>query len=206
MKITSRIKDQKIVPYGGEYTATHPGTGTVIHGRTFREVYQRMIEHCRSNNLPIPMDFEDRVEEWVCLNHPNECQQYVENLPLRPRSLGWMDVLRGTKVMLKHWTKGRPLVSQEEADRRGKICAACPLNGKIQYGCLGLCGELAELLKTVAGSLRTPHDEALQSCGICHCFNRVSVWIELDVQWSALNDEMKSACNSLEWCWKKGTV
>jgi len=201
--VTHRIKDHKVIPYGGEYTATHPATNITIRARSMRDLYRAMIDHCKANNQPIPLGFEDIVESWFCKNHADSCEEYVQDLPLRPRVLGWQDVLRGTKVMLKHWANGSVLVDDAEANRRASICANCPLNSKIQYGCSGLCGELKDLLVSVTGAKKTAFDGVLQSCSICHCFNAVSVWIDLGLQLDTLTPEMKDAFAKLDWCWKK---
>jgi hypothetical protein len=86
------------------------------------------------------------------------------------------------------------LVAQEEAERRAEICAKCPMQIPTS-GCWG-CKGIAGLLPQIAGAKTTSFDLQLSACGVCGCYNAVSVHLPLSVQQDA-NLDFPS------YCWKK---
>ena len=86
------------------------------------------------------------------------------------------------------------LVPQEEAERRAEICAKCPMQIPTS-GCWG-CKGIAGLLPQIAGAKTTSFDLQLSACGVCGCYNAVSVHLPLSVQQDASLDFPS-------YCWKR---
>ena len=114
-------------------------------------------------------------------------------------------MLAGTKMMVRHKLAGSPIVSDEEAERRAKICLSCPWHMEISWPCSGACGELKDYVQDIIGSKRTSVDAALKSCGVCSCWTGIAVYVPLEIQRSVLNEDQKKQFETAaeEWhCWK----
>lgn len=200
MKLQLEAKTR--VPYGGGYTITDPLSKIEVYGTTFNMVARRIRETRHANGYPEGLGLDDEIEEWICKAYPQECVTYDPRAP-RKRSLGISDIVHGTKVMIKFSINGRQLVDKEEAERRAAICAGCKWNVAFVKPCSGLCPELRDLVHSIIGNEKTSHDNELQSCSICACFNSASVWLPLYVQCAGVTEEQKAQFKSVHNCWKQ---
>lgn len=200
MKI--QLKSRGVIPYGGYFKFREPATGQYLNGGTWDMLLQTVRDYRKANGIPLGLDFEDEVETQVCRNQPDECDYIDDSIP-RDRQLSMSDVIRGTKVLLSFKLAGSPLVSREEAERRGSICSGCRFNVTFPRPCTGLCPELRDLVVAIVGNQGTQYDKDLKSCSICGCFTQAHIWLPLDILDKGLTEGMRSAFNSIPHCWKK---
>jgi hypothetical protein len=157
----------------------------------------------RANGVPVGVDFENEVESWAVLAHPDEAEVWDPEMPKKIR-LGLDDILRGTRVLLAFKLAGSPLVPREEAERRAGICSRCYMNQGFSRPC-ATCGGLDELVRSLVGNQRTSQDDKLQACGVCHCMNKAQVWLPLEILAKGVTEEMKNQfakMAELTGCWK----
>lgn len=192
-------------PYGGQFSINRPDIGMVGGGTNFEMLMRNLRNYRKSNAIPMGLEFEDEVEREICKLYPAACHETSNLIPNRDRTYSFSDVIHGTKAMIAFKLAGSPLVSQEEANKRAAICSHCPNNGPFTKPCGGICGELQDIVVSLIGGKTTPMDAALNSCYICNCFNRASVWVELDVMWKTLTptqkEQFKTAKEQYQ-CWK----
>ena len=117
------------------------------------------------------------------------------HLPVkRSHRLYWLD--------LESIFTGSPRASEEEAARRGKICAGCADNVKVEGSCNGCsAGAVQRMLEKVCGKKSTEHDDKLHSCRHCGCLNKAQIWFPLGLLQRHTSAEVDKALPSH--CWKK---
>ena len=197
-----RLKNYSQPPYGGVYRVNDPDKGMVGEGYNYESLVNSVKAWRRANGVPIGLDFEPELEQFLCKMYPTECRE--ETKKPRPDNRLWSmhDIVRGSKVMFLHAVKGFPLVTQEEASRRSQICSTCPNRVKFHKPCTGLCPELVALIAAV-GHRSTPYDNNQVACGICKCYVKVSVWLPLETQCIGVTPEMQEKFKDANWCWKQ---
>jgi len=206
MLLKPKLKGRHVVPYGGRYELNLPDKGMVGMGTTFPMLSNNIRNYRKANAIPIGLGFEDELEREVCAKYPNECDETDARIPDRNRRCTFDDVILGTKVMVRLKLSGNKLVSQDEANRRAKICATCPNNISPVLPCGGVCGELATVITSIVGGNGTPFDPKLNSCAICCCFLSASVWVALEVQTPDLPELYKlqfRTAKEMIGCWKE---
>jgi hypothetical protein len=187
-----RLKNRSECPPNG-FRFVSPETG---HASTAVDYYtwiERIKEHRKANNLPW-VDPET-CEDQLCSTLRPELWEYEKE-----GDLSWVDtnirvgdVVDFTKVLIAQ--TGQDFVSQEEANRRAKICAGCYLNIRVQ-GC-GVCGQLLDLVL----DRKTDYDSMLQNCAVCKCFNQAQVHFSMTALDKA-DSEWKQSHYPKEFCWK----
>lgn len=191
------------IPYGAMYKVKDRLTGQESKANRFDLLLKAIKIAREANGIPIGLDFEREVEQWVCEDYPQECEEYNPEIPRRPRELTAGDVIRGSKVMLAQWIAGRPLEPRQVAERRAETCVGCRYNVPIRSPCGGICTELLDIVNRVVGGKGTPLDARLGSCFICGCVLRAAVWTTLDVQCKGVDGPMKKQFASVPNCWKQ---
>jgi hypothetical protein len=160
---------------------------------------QAYKEHRKANDLPIPDNYNELIQEQICSQLPPQLCTYERSTDQSWVNLHFTvgDVIDFTKVLLAHAKEGRQYVEQEEAERRAKICASCYLNINVS-GC-GACRQLVEAL--TLGDRSTSLDEQLKSCAVCKCFNRCTVHFPIEILETSDTKERQEQYPSF--CWKK---
>lgn len=191
-----RLRNKSIgAPDGFRYT--HSETGHTSTASVYWDWIDRCHEHRKANNLP-PMNsaqFEDQLCEQIgpeyCEYQEGDSRNWVDI-----RRLSLDDVIGFTKTLIAHVAQGAQYVSQDEANRRAKICSGCYFN--VHVGGCGACKGLATLV--VAGR-QTDYDSNLKSCAVCKCTNSSQVHFPLAIL--EVNDtEAKQAQYPSQFCWK----
>lgn len=157
----------------------------------------------KANNLPIPANLREQVEEQVCQHVPPEwCEgRDPKKHPVEP--LTFEQALSGTAVMIDWMLHGAKIIEQKEADERSKICAHCHFNSGIS-GCSNCSmGRVRELVAKIVGNKVTVGDGRIQACKICGCALKAKVWIPLDILQKHMSAEQNDQFP--EWCWCKKT-
>lgn len=198
----NRLMYPKRIPYSGNYVLNLPERAIVGQGINLPALIRSVREWRRANSVPIGLGFEDEVEKSVCDFYPVECTGAINGKPRKSR-LDLSTVLRGTQVLLAFKMAGSPYVSQEEAERRAAICAACPWNLEYAKPCGGNCGGLKEMVAAIVGGQATPYDEQLKACAVCGCSSRAHIWIPDEFLAKGITDDMREQFAVIEGCWKK---
>lgn len=172
------FNDHLGIPGGWRYRI--PETGILIKTSSYWLLSSEARKHYAANAIPVPAILDDLILEYVCKNGAS-CEydgvQLTKGTP--KKSLNISDVIRFTQTRLDALLKGSK-VSQEEANRRAEICAACPSNKPLE-GCTGCNSRsLREFVRLLAQAGRTPLDEQLKSCEYCGCFIQSMVWTPLE--------------------------
>ncbi len=150
-----------------------------VHGGDFWDMVSNCEKLLVSKGITPPTDFVSQIEN-------NLCDRMAGNENCVPCSqekqkLGFGEIVRWVKAMYQFAVNGKfELVPQEEAERRAKICAACP-HQIATSGCWG-CKGIAGMLPHIAGARKTSYDLQLKACGVCGCYNAVSVHLPVEVQ------------------------
>jgi hypothetical protein len=174
------------VPKGGWKYAVLD-TNTVIQAGSIPELKRRVVQHMGANNLEIPKDILETIEDCACQNLETHRDHWcakrgpadLSSSRERPR---WRasEILRFLKTVWE-WGKmsGFQFVPMEEAERRAEICSRCPANTAVS-GCLG-CTGVARLTNQIRGDRKTKFDTKLHACNVCGCELKVKVLVPLEV-------------------------
>lgn len=169
------------IPPGG-FRCVVPETDVRVSASDWPELVKACEKVLSERGIVPPPDFIRKIENAVCQQLPG--YSFCKPCHQVQQKLGFNEIVRWVKAMYGFATKhGFSLVSQDEADRRAKICAACPHQIPTS-GCWG-CKGIAGLLPQIAGARSTPYDAQLKACGVCGCYNAVSVHLPVDAQQDA---------------------
>ncbi len=197
-----RLLDQNAVPpadnLGRYFRYTDEDTGYTVAARTHADWIYGAKLHRQSNNLPVPPDFESKMESQLCDQlPPGWCNRAPDEGWVNTR-FSWQDIANGMKAFGDLMFGGFQFVPQEEADRRARICATCYLNQPVP-GC-STCRKITEFIHGDVANQKTEWDHKLQACSICHCALQVAVHYPMD----ALEKVSNPAHQALypPHCWK----
>ena len=180
------------LPTGG-WWVNCPITKEVIFGGDFGDMVKNCEKKILERGLVPPTDLVAQIEDGLCqrLAGSSNCVPCSK----ARQTLGFGEIVRWVRAMYNFATQSKfQLVDQEEAERRAKICAACPYQISTS-GCWG-CKGVAGMLPAIAGARKTDYDNQLKACGVCGCFNSISVHLPLDIQ-------QDSHLSFPDHCWKK---
>lgn len=201
-----QLRHKETVPPGGRWVwdPELPGIQP-IQGGTLRHLLARVEMFRAGNGLDLSPGWQQRIEADICrqLKLDSAWCRHVDPEPKETnRTIGFQEVGRFLSV-LTHWiadavVNSQPWVSEEEADQRSKICAACPYNMPVDAPCTG-CADLVGKATSLIGGRTTSQDDKLKSCAICGCDNRAQIHVALHVLANGVSQEMKFP----DFCWKK---
>lgn len=190
------------IPRGWKFT--HPASGAVLAGGDYRDLVKVIHAHGRANGYA-PLT-EAEIQDRLCralVPGATSCVSYDPGAdPARPparRAVQINDAVRFIKTMGRLLGTEAAFASQEEAERRARICAACPLNQHIE-GCTSCHGIVNWVARTI-GDRRTLEDTRLKGCAVCGCSNQVAVQMNLAAQQAEISDELNAEFPPD--CWKK---
>lgn len=186
-------KNKTHVPAGGWWVTWE---GQTVSGGDWGDLVEKCHKLTVSLNKVPPPDLPSQVEHALCsrmAGHTN-CGPCTS----QKQSLGFSSIVRWVRAMYQFATTNKlQLVEQEEAERRAAICAACPLQIPTS-GCWG-CKGIAGMLPAIAGARKTSYDMQLKACGVCGCYNAVSVHLPIDIQ-------QDPSLSFPDYCWKKAQI
>jgi len=167
----------------------------------------RVRQHYSDNGIPLPQDYQDRIEDQMCKQLPSEWCNYTGGSSHNPENMISADnIIKGITslyTMAVETLKGKDVfVSQEEANQRAAICTRCYQNKNANF-CMG-CGamrKVTELVAKVKGDRKTHFDSRLQNCGVCGCRNEAIVHVKRNILLSGEKSETTEA--RPDWCWLK---
>jgi hypothetical protein len=204
--IEFEIKNRSSTPPQG-WKYTQPESGATFAHYDYITWKNSILSHRKANNYPIPDDFEDDLVNEACKQNPHwpgsVCKRLASPRGHARKKLGWKEAFAFLRVLEAFVKQGGALVDQEEANRRAEICARCPKNIPIASSC-GACETgLRSLLKFLIRDKKTWADAEIESCGVCGCNLKASVWFPLEVQQQGLSEEQKAEFRSIDYCWKR---
>lgn len=210
-----RLKNPDAEIPGRGWFAKQPETGTVLRGSTLRNLIKAVQVYRTANNLPMDQNIRRQVEIQVCATLSSEdaghyCTFLDENDAKNPPRLrqhrssitDLENFGKAVKAVLETAAARHDLhVSQDEADRRGAICASCPRNIPIA-NCHG-CGTLGALYRSISGKRSSANDGKLHSCDVCGCDNKTQVHFTGEVLRLAAEKQGFMDAEFPDWCWKR---
>lgn len=200
-----RLGDTSLIPPGGwRYTQMLPD-GTTVHltGHSYDQLISRVELLRAGNGLDLSTGWRERIEAEICEQcqlGPKRCT-YEAPPVYAPKRLTLHDIMVFLAVVKSWVSTGREWVSQEEANRRAAICAACPNNVVIE-GCTS-CSRLVEKITEVIGNRSTPYDGMLNGCQVCGCAGKVHVHLPIQVLARGVNENQDYP---RDFCWKVAAV
>lgn len=158
-----------------------------------------MKAHRRANNLSLEPNMMAVAENQLCDSIPPEWCDHAEDALKVNTRFTLSDLRDGMKAFFAIAKSGFNFVEQEEADRRAYICAGCPLNVSVE-GC-GNCNKIAGLIVGDVAQRKTPYDNKLRACAVCHCNCAAAVHFPM----AALEttDTPEKQAGYPEFCWRK---
>lgn len=203
-----QLIDRSVTPPGG-WAYTQPDSGFTLRGNSFEDLLKRVKNHRTSNNFYPGTNLMVEVEDSLCeklLEKGYVHVVHVAETKPDPRPQGPevhpSEIRRFAQVAFL-WlstTREEKYVSQEEANARASICAACPMNVSVS-GCAA-CRRLGRLVTQLVGQRSTPHDGALQACKVCGCDNKAQVHLTAPILVQGITPQMEFP----EPCWKRGLL
>lgn len=199
-----RLHDKSLIPPGGwRYTQTMAEGKTIqVTAHSWNQLISRIEMLRAGNGLDLSPGWDHRIEAEICEQlslGPQRCT-YEAPPVYAPKRLTLHDVIIFLAVV-KSWLKtGREWVTQEEADRRAAICAACPNNVVIE-GCTS-CSRLVEKITEVIGNRTTKYDQMLNGCQVCGCSTKVMPHLPIPVLARGVNESHDYPSH----CWKRAAV
>lgn len=183
---------------GDSFRYTHRETAHRSAATDYWTWWTRIKEHRKANNLP-PIT-QTEAESQLCDQlPPGWCHGDDPNRPHVDVRISLNEVWDVMKVFESFVVSGFNFVSQEEANRRARICIGCPNNVNLS-GC-GACRQMGEMLVGELAKRSTPHDPALKTCAVCKCLNKAQVHIPLDSLDAKDSPEKQALYPSF--CWLK---
>lgn len=197
MKLANRSQ----VPPPPHFRYKHPVSGAEFIRNSWENLRGDVTAHTTGNHYPPVSD--DEIEQQMCENMGDaiKARFCIGDGKSVNSGLHWRDILQGTLTMASFLIAGRPLVSQEEAERRASICAKCPRNTQFTRPCGGLCEELRVATESIIGSKGTSLDGKLESCSVCKCHLKSKVWVPLEIL--QRHDSPEHQAEYPDFCWQK---
>lgn len=193
-------------PSGG-WKYTQPESGKTFEHYDHETWLRQIQDHRLGNGYPISHDWIAQLHDEACKQNPHwqgkTCRRIVGNKPTR-RALSFAAALSFLKMLTKWALDGAKLEDQEEAERRAAICAGCPYNVTLSFGCGACMSTVLAAIKGLLGKRATTQDKKLGACGICSCSLKASVWFPASTQFNSLDEDTKDQFRKVEFCWKRG--
>lgn len=194
-----RLHDKTLVP-PTSFRYTHE-TGYTTVSPTYDDWIFSAKAHRRANDLPIPLNFEAKMNDQLCgLLPPTWCDRDEGDVAhWVDTRFTWSDFTEGMKVFSRWGAEGAPLVNDDEANRRAGVCVSCPLNVNIT-GC-SACHKMASYITGTVAKKPGIYDDHLRACAICHCALKALVWFPMEI----LKESESSERQDLrpDFCWMK---
>lgn len=152
------------------YVFKDPDTARVFEAANEKELILRVISYRQQNELePIPyLPFV--IRNFLCGLPENMGKCTRMKLE---RSLG--TTIKGGITLLKNLLT-RQLVSEKEANRRGRICVSCPHNIFPNKGHFVTWSDKAA--EQLVGKRKSSYHDELGNCEVCSCVLRAKIWMK----------------------------
>lgn len=192
-----RFKYKIFVPPGGRWFYEVPETKVFLSSNDSEgDLLWHVRQHYLANKLPVPDNLQAVVQNYMCLHLPEGfCEGELEPLAKRAAPLTFFSIVQFTQALVHKLTKADFFVSQEEAERRARICLRCPENSK---NLCTTCNGLRSLAAALIGNRQaTSVDAKLEACAVCGCALRA----KLHVNRAYIAESAKRLKEYPPYCW-----
>lgn len=153
---------------------------------TYYDLQKAVKEHYKANNIGVPSDIEERIQDWCCRQVPGKyCRDEKgrKNTTDASYEFNVSTVIQGTLTLADWKLSGSPVEEDAIIAARSNVCLSgakdgqgntipCPFHKAPDTGC-STCGLLKDKLRNVVdgivGNRRILTDLNLKSCMICGC-------------------------------------
>jgi hypothetical protein len=167
-----------------------------LSGNSYHDLL-KVVEHYRAENNIAAGDVEGDVNSFICGNYPTFCHGVdmvsvvSVNAPTQTTEL--LNDIQTWAKNLQRSNKNLLMVTEEEAERRAKICRGCVQNVNWRGGCNSCIAATERLSASVRQGRDTPSSEVLGGCLVQRHDNRTAIFFDAD--------ELPKATNLPENCW-----
>lgn len=152
----------------------------------YHDLKKAVEAHYKANNLPVPVDFDFKIQDWCCRQIPGRyCKDEKgrRNTTETGFEFNFATVIQGTLTLADWKLSGSPIESDTVISDRSNVCLSgakdgqgnpkpCPFHASPETGC-STCGKSVDKLRSViediVGKRRLPTDLNLKSCMVCGC-------------------------------------
>jgi hypothetical protein len=181
-------------PPGWHYFVSE--TKVTIEAESYDELVEAVKDNYFINGLDAPDNLEDQIQNFLCnLSPTGFCKEFINELVILPK-----DILNGTTALSLMMRMGKgAYVDQEKANDRAEICADCEFNVE-NPGCYS-CKGFKRVVEKVQRGRSTYLDDELKVCGICKCFTKALVHVDIQILDATTRENEINRYP--EGCWKK---
>ncbi len=196
------IRSFRDVPPGG-WRYVQPETGVRFAADTFEALVEQIRPHREYKGIPAD-ELGLEVQRQLCTGltvaeckpEPGEDYRPVRDLTARLSTGLALSLTRTVAAALGEVAAGRfPLVSREEARRRGAVCRGCPFN---KPASLCACSAVYRAIEAAIPADR--REDGVSVCMACGCSLHAKVNLPLDVVRSGNAPDVVFP----SWCWQSG--
>ena len=154
-----------------------------LNGYSYANLLEITEDYRAENNLPSG-DVEGDVNSYICSNWPAFCHgvdMVVVTSVNKPSQASELltDIQTWAKNIL-HSKKPHPLVTEEVAESRAKICLSCPNNANWRQGCRSCIAAADRLSASIRQGKDTKTSSKLGGCKTMRHDNRSAVFFDKD--------------------------
>lgn len=167
-----------------------------LTGYSYPDLLKAVETYRAENHLP-GGDIEGDVNSYICANWPNFCHgvdMVVVTSVNRPTANSELlnDVQTWAKNILNS-TEPNPLVTDDLAEERAKVCRACPNNVNWRGGCSSCISATERITASVRQARDTKSSAVLGGCALMRHDNRAAIFMD--------RSALQRATNLPENCW-----
>jgi hypothetical protein len=172
-----------IIPPGGHhFIERHGTTERRIEGSSYDDVAEQLLRYRVANGIPLGQP-RDEIVAYVCGTWPHFC---AEQLSVPPPVSSKPGYIAGVTMWLQELAQRqamspKPLVGDEEANRRAEICRGCPLQKTWEEG----CGSCRDSIRRQGFVFRAGKDvsnaKKVLGCSVLFQENHAAAWAHKDV-------------------------
>ena len=195
-------------PGGWRYLV--PETGRTIGPYTgFAQLRDNLASHYSASGYAMPSDILDKVEGQICSHTPEYCEEsnIISRVASTMRRLShtFHTAHQCLVTLVSNRAGSGEKPTMELASERAATCAACPMNRQVE-GCSGCnFAALNSLVEKIVGGAKTPSDNHLKFCAVCHCNLRAKVWTKLKAIELGMSEAQRADLPPTCWIITEGT-
>lgn len=168
----------------------------------YETLSSQIVARYKANDLPVPSDLRNRVEDYICARVPEYCASSGGQITYTSEGLPGFsikNILAGTGTLLRWMAGGAKKVDLSLANQRAEVCTTCRFNQHPE-GCSS-CNypTLMSLVNTIVGGSKTSSDDSLQACVVCGCSLKAKVHLPHDVLMKNMNRDQVQRLP--DFCW-----
>ena len=201
-----KLKNRSVVPPGGYRFSDPQDDFFIANAPTLEVLVRQATHHRRANGYPIPENFAEVVEDWLCRQIPMDMVtgfEHIDPRNYRPHVLTFTAVQKATREILGAWrADGRRMASASEIEQRSKNCADCKMNSG-KAACAS-CHGITSWVMLWMGKINPPHADRLYVCAIDAVLNLAQVHLTAEAIGRTVKKFMLEKYS--ESCWKRKIV